>query len=131
MWRGLALALTLSAAPVSAWTADNLLTVNDLSGGDGFEVIGGPGLAPSDYWCAAGDYALRVLRAPTTARVYLTRARGPAVTANRKSAAHFSLTPAPDAPPHEGVFLTVRKAGAHLSVGFAISYCENRKSLDF
>lgn len=130
MLRGLAAILTLAAAPASAWTADNLLTVNDLPGG-GFEVVGGPGLAPSDYWCAAGDYALRVLRAPTTARVYLTRARGAAVTANRKSAVHFDLRPAQDAPPRDGVFLTVRRAGAHLSVGFAISYCENRKSLDF
>ena len=82
--RTTALAAVLGLLPLAsgAWQADNLLTVNPLPNGV-FEVIGRPGSAGSDYWCAAGDYALRVLGASGTQRIYITRGRGTPETSDR------------------------------------------------
>lgn len=128
---GLCAAL-MALAPVAApaWQADNLLTVNPLSGG-GFEVVGAPGSGGPDFWCAAGDYAMRVLGADSTQRVYLIRSRGAPETSNRTSSVQFSLTPPPGAVPRDGLFLSMRRVGDNLSVAFARNYCLDRKNLEF
>lgn len=120
----------VSPAVAGAWQADNLLTVNPLPG-EGFEVVGRTGSAGSDYWCAAGDYAMRVLGAGGTQRIYLVRGRGAPETSNRKSAVQFSLTP-PDGPePRDSLFLSMRNVGDNLGAAFARNYCLDRKNLEF
>ncbi|MEC7257940.1 MAG: hypothetical protein VXW58_08980 [Pseudomonadota bacterium] len=122
--------VSLACAPVAAtaWTADNRLDVNPLPGG-GFEVIGDPGSGGPDYWCAAGDYALRVLGARATDRVYITRGRGAPETSTRKSGVQFSLTAPADVPDGLHLFLKMRRVGDNLAVTFARNYCLDNKDL--
>lgn len=126
----LALGLALGCGPASAWRAENRLEVNPLPGG-GFEAVGRSGSGTADYWCAAGDYALRELGAAGTRRIYVTRARGASQTTTRKSAVQFALDLPAGTPPRDGILLTVRHAGASLSVAVALNYCLDRKTLDF
>jgi len=122
--------VTLAPGAGMAWQAENRLEVNALSDGS-FEVVGKPGSSPADYWCAAGDYVLRVQGITGTRRIYVTRPRGPSQTTTRKSAVQFSLSLPAGIRAHDGVFLTVRRAGANLSVAVATNYCIDHKSLDF
>lgn len=122
------LALMPTLAP--AWQADNLHTVNPLPGG-AFEVIGEPGSAGPDFWCAAGDYAIRVLGVESTQRIYIVRGRGAPETSDRKAAVQFALSPANGPDPRQRLFLSMRRVGDNLSAAFARNYCLDRKNLEF
>lgn len=126
----LAAAFGLAPSISGAWQADNLLTVNPLPGG-AFEVIGRPGSAGSDFWCAAGDYAIRALGAAGTQRVYIVRGRGAPETGDRFSSVQFALTPPPGVTPKDSLFLTMRNEGDNLPAVFAQTYCLDRKNLEF
>lgn len=130
---GLALAAIGALLPASAfaWKAENRLDVNPLPSGGAFEVIGRPGSAGSEYWCAAADYALRELGASSTARIYLTRARGAPETSNRREAVQFSLSATEGGAKSNPPFLSMRRVGDNLSVSFAHNYCLDFKNLEF
>lgn len=114
----------------SAFIAENRLQVNPLPNG-GFEVIGQPGSGPAQYWCAAGDYALRVLGAGASRPVYMTRGIGAPVTSDRKSAIQFSLSAPEGGQAADSLTLSLDRVGDRLSVAFASNYCLNFKNLDF
>lgn len=57
-------ACVIIAAPAHAYLAQNDLRV--VRKGDGFEVLASPGMGPSRAWCAAGDYAIRLLGLPSS-----------------------------------------------------------------
>jgi hypothetical protein len=125
-----ALAVLLPTAGL-AWQADNRLEVTPLPERAAFEVIGRPGSAGPDYWCAAGDYALRVMGAPGNARIYIVRGRGTPETSERLSSVQFSLNqPAGDTQPNPP-FLSMKRVGDNLSVSFARNYCVDKKNLEF
>ncbi|MEX0338098.1 MAG: hypothetical protein AB3N11_03565 [Arenibacterium sp.] len=123
--------VAMMPATAFAWKAENRLDVNPLPSGEAFEVIGRPGSAGSEFWCAAGDYALRQLGAPGTARIYITRARGTPQTSNRLEAVQFSLTPVGAETTPTPPFLSLRRVGDNLSVTFARNYCADFKNLEF
>ena len=125
-------AVVLACAPVAAkaWTADNRLDVNPLPGG-AYEVIGDPGSGGSEYWCAAGDYALRVLGAGATDRVFITRGRGAPETSQRRSGVQFSLTPPATVPDGLQIFMDMRRVGDSMNVAFARNYCLDDKVVDY
>ena len=57
------------ATPAAAFTAQNGLVVR-ADGSDAFDVAWtGPSGAP-DFWCAAGDFAIRGLNLPTATRIF-------------------------------------------------------------
>lgn len=115
-------AIMIAATPSLAWRATNSHTVNPLSP-TAFEVIGRGGISSVDYWCAAGDYARRVLDAPLHQRIYISRPRGHAETENAKSAVQFSLDPPADADLKPGLLLTVTRPGDNLSAWGAWNLC--------
>ncbi|MCD9148643.1 hypothetical protein LRK71_12480 [Pseudophaeobacter sp. MA21411-1] len=81
------------AAPAEAFTSRDGSRVNPVSEAI-FEVIprsGGPGRL---YWCGAGDYARRALKAPWQAPLTISRALAASKTTNRRSAVQFTLQPA-------------------------------------
>ncbi len=125
-----AVALSLLPSLAMAWVADNRLTVNPLPDGS-FEVIGAPGSAGSDYWCAAGDYALTVLGAQNNDRIFITRGRGEPQTSDRKSSVQFSLSLPSGEEAETGIFLSMKKVGDNLNASFARNYCYDRKNLEF
>lgn len=116
--------LALAAFPAVAqqFRAANHMTVTP-SGQGTFEVSGQAELFARDYWCAAGDYGQRVLGLPVTARLAVTIPYSP----SRRS---VTFAPVADPEPQFRVTilgLSIRKAGATLSVGQARGYCADYK----
>jgi hypothetical protein len=125
------LALLLLAPGVAlAWKANNRHTVNLVSDTE-FEVVGRPGSGGPEFWCAAGDYARRVLGAAATQRVYLVRGPAPALTQNWNRAVLFSLDVPQDADLRTGITLSVTRVGENLNAASAQAYCMDFKVLDF
>lgn len=122
-----ALAPAILPGSAAAWVAGNSQHVNPVSP-DVFEVVGRAGSSNVDYWCAAGDYARRVLDAPLHQRIYLVRGRAHAETENRKSAVQFSLLQPVDADTRTGLLLSATRVGENLSAAMAFNYCLQRKS---
>lgn len=108
------------AAPAAAFTAQNGLIVES-RGADGFTVPWRGKSGPADFWCAAGDYAIRVLHLDPTAVIY--RASEPPRRAGEPMA--FTLNP-DHAAGSTGLFTLFQKGGG-LTVGHAQSLCEFRK----
>jgi len=76
---------------------------------------------PADFWCAAGDYAIRVLHLAPTDRIY--RASEPPRRAGEGVV--FSVRPE-DSAGSTGLLLLWGKGGG-LSVGSAQALCEFRR----
>ncbi|MCE8009365.1 hypothetical protein [Aestuariivita sp.] len=120
---GLAIVIAL---PSSAWAfrAKNHLEVNPITQ-TRFEVIQRAGAGASDFWCAAGDYARRVLGVAANQPVYLVAGRDTAQTRTNRIAVTFSL----DAPPEAANFATkpltlnLDAIGDSLRAAFAEQYC--------
>ena len=63
-------AALVAAAPAHAFTSSNRMRV-EATGPVTFSVTArGGNYGASDFWCAAGEYAWRRLRAPNSARIY-------------------------------------------------------------
>jgi hypothetical protein len=62
-------AAALAAGPASAFMAQNDFTVRTLEGGR-FEVRPRGQLSATDAWCAAGDYAIRLLNVPRGTQIW-------------------------------------------------------------
>lgn len=77
------------------------------------------------YWCGAGDYAAKVLRADWTARIYVSRGRGPSDTTGRKTAVQFTMDPqAADIEPIAPyIFMNAFRTGDNMTVNEAMSHC--------
>jgi hypothetical protein len=114
----LLLALTL-ALPAQAFTAQNGLLVQP--DGSGFTVPWRGRSGASDFWCAAGDYAIRALRLNPAEVIY--RASPPKRGAGE--AVRFTLDPAQSAA-KTGLFVLGAKGGG-ITAGHAQSFCEFRK----
>ncbi|MBE1285693.1 MAG: hypothetical protein GJ676_20445 [Rhodobacteraceae bacterium] len=109
-----------------AW---NRHTVNPLQGGV-FEVVSEVGSGAADYWCAAGDYAIRVLRTSATQRIYIWSPVAPALTQQGRRGVQFSLQPPQGANTDPGYSLSVRRAGDNLRASSAQNYCYDRFDID-
>ncbi len=105
------------AAPASAFTAQNGLIVQP-DGPAAFTVPWRGKSGPTDFWCAAGDYAVRKLHLSPTALVY--RASEPPRRSGE--AIRFTLR-AGEAASSTGLAVLGAK-GAGLSAGHAQSFCE-------
>lgn len=111
-------------AEASTFTARSGARVNPVNAAV-FEVIPRGRSSGQAYWCAAGDYAQRALRAPWTATVYIARGMGQSVTTGRRSAVQFTLDPgaAGITPAASSLSLNSLKPGENMSVQQAYSYC--------
>ena len=121
---GLVAALSLLAMPAAAepFRAVNHMYVAP-QGSDRFEVSGNAELWARDYWCAAGEYAQRVLGMPVTARIVVAEPYG-------KTHRAVGFVTDPDAEPQFRVVvmgLSIRSAGSSLSVGQARGFCADHQ----
>ena len=87
--------------------------------------------APKDFWCGAGDYAIRVLRTSATQRIYLWQAVGPAVTVKGHNGVQFSLQSPQGADTNPGYSISVKKVGDNMTASMAQNYCYDRLTDDF
>ncbi len=112
--------LMILPLPASAFIARNGMTVAQ-SGPTEIAVAPDVRRADTDYWCAAGDYAERVLNQPGKTRIWRAspkpRSAGEGIT--------FTLDAAQKA---EGAGLSLFGAGPRdgsVSVAMAVGYCRN------
>lgn len=126
----LCVSLALLPSLAGAWTAENRHKVALISDSV-FEVVGRPGSGGQEFWCAAGDYARRVLGAAAAQRVYLVRGPAPAQTRNWNRAVLFSLTPPSGANLEPGITLSVNRIGDNLNATLAQSYCNINRTLEY
>lgn len=122
----LAISLCLTSLPADAgnFVSRSGARVFPLSNGI-FEVVPSARTSGGDYWCAAGDFAQRSLRAPWTARVFVVQGRAPSVTNGRRSAVQFTLDPqAAGVTPLDGALsINSLRPGDNMTVQSAFSYC--------
>lgn len=126
----LALLPALLPGLAAAWVADNRHKVNPVSG-TVFEVVGKSGSGGSQFWCAAGDYARRVLGAGATQRVYLVRGVAPAQTHEWDRAVLFSLAVPQDADLSTGFTLSTERVGDNMMAAAAQAYCMDDKLREY
>ncbi|MEP2717594.1 hypothetical protein [Pseudophaeobacter sp.] len=120
----LSAACIVFATSVSAFTSRDGSRVNPVSQGV-FEVIPRAGGLGRNYWCAAGDYAHRALKASWNAPVFISRGRGPSETTNRRSAVQFTLESSRAGSPSTGSFGSVNSlaVGDNMTVQNAFNFC--------
>lgn len=99
------------------------IRVNQMQGGI-FEVIPRTGNGYL-FWCGAADYAHRVIGAPWTASLHISRGLGPSETTGRRSAVQFTLDANLAKTPPSGGYGSVNslQAGDTMSVQRAFDYC--------
>lgn len=118
------------SATVSIWRARNTMQVApDPARPNTAAVISRAQAGPSDFWCAAGDYAIRRLGASPTDRVYILRGLGPSPVSFGRSAVTFTTDPPPDLVngprpgPEAGYGLSLDTPGFNLRAAQARGYC--------
>lgn len=119
-------ALTAACATTrpSGFVARNDLTVVPFAE-NGFEVLARPGTVGRDYFCAAGDFALRMRGARAADRVVITQPDGPSRFNPGGRAASFAIAPAGTIPRQEpGITVPARRAGTNYTVAHARALCD-------
>jgi hypothetical protein len=111
----------LFAAPAQAFTASNSLEVT-ASGAAGFTVAYGGPSGPSDFWCAAGDFAIQKLGQQPSTRIY--RVSEPP----RRSGEGIRFSLDPESAAHSTGLLIVGAKGGSLTAAMAQSFCEIRRN---
>jgi hypothetical protein len=112
------------AGPASAFTSRDGARVNPVSDAV-FEVVPrGSGLG-RNFWCSAGDYAHRALKAPWQAQLYIFRDRGPSETTSRRSAVQFTLQSSLVGSPAANSYASVNslRRGDNMRVRDAFNFC--------
>jgi len=116
--------LALVPATSFAWRAVNLLEVFP-AGNGAFEVVSRPGSGASNFWCAAGDYALRQLGAAAAQRIYIVKPSSRSSQYGGKATVQFSLSPPASGAADPGYSLSVKVMGDNLTAAFAQQYCHD------
>ena len=126
---GAALAIAIVAPGAAfAFRAPNYLRVNP-EGPATFEVIQRGGISAGDAWCAAADYAIKILGAAANQPVYLVEGKHIARTEERRRYGYtFSLTAPPEAAnfAQKPLTLSLRNVGDSLRASVAQQYCYDR-----
>lgn len=107
----------------SGFVAQNAHRVYEI-GPDRFEVVARPRTNGVQYFCAAGDYAVRRLGAGAGETVLLVEPDGPSRTRPGARGASFALIATAEAPPRTGANVSMREAGENLLVGHARLLCD-------
>lgn len=123
----LLLAIALMVPTVAAaFQALNRFEVYPVNKSGVFEVVNRHGSAPKDFWCGAGDYAIRVLRTSATQRIYLVQPVGPAVTVQGRKGVQYALSPPQGANTTPGYSVSVKNVGDNMPAHMAQNYCYDR-----
>ncbi|SPH18680.1 hypothetical protein DEA8626_02222 [Defluviimonas aquaemixtae] len=110
----------LSAGPATAFIAQNGLVVEP-EGGTAFHIPWRGKSSPADFWCAAGDYAVRVLHVRPGTTIY--RASEPP----RRSGEGIRFTLDPARAASSTGLVVYGTQGAGIAVGHAQAFCEKRR----
>lgn len=139
--RFLILPLLLAAceAPAPVTVADptpnyisyhNNLVLGDATAPGSFEVIRRSGDAATDLWCAAGEYADRVIGVHNNRRIYVVKPLSRSVRRPDRQSVIFTVNPTEEQrafkSPEGDFSLTVRRVGESQQTAVALQYCRKR-----
>lgn len=120
-----AFALLVGALPARAnsFRAINTLTVNPITATE-FEVIKKASTSPRAMWCAASDYSGRGLGRYNKTDLIIKTPIGPSATQPGRNGVVFTIDPnQSDVAPTKSQSVTIKTAGASMSVGHAQMFC--------
>jgi len=115
----------LAASPAfsQSFKAKNRMIVNPISSSV-FEVVETRSLGASGSWCAAADYATRVLGVTGKSELIVKTPRGQSVTDPRRKGVAFTLDPGEVSEPlSKSVSPSTKIPGQTLPVGHALAFC--------
>lgn len=98
--------------------------VGDETNPNRFDILQNAGSGGSDYWCAAGEYAIKKLGAPPTARIYLVQPLGKGRLG--RNSVGFSLNPndVPGGQSAGGFTMSITKVGQSWGAEHSRSQCK-------
>lgn len=123
----LSFALTLLSTPALAFTAQNGHRVAALPQADAFEVVPSRAAGPTDYFCAAADYARQVLGLAVNARIAVLQGpHAPQVLPGRRAVSFSTQVPPDGRRPGQGnrYAVTISEPGYNMTVFHALVFCE-------
>lgn len=114
--------------------SNNMVVYGDPSVPGRFEVQQRASRGGSDYWCAAGEYAIRSLRVATNTRIYLEAPIGAGYLSKSAKTAAFTVSPDSElqqtaARQSNGLTMTVTRVGENWSAAHGDLQC--RSEFDF
>lgn len=119
--------LVATGANAQVFRAENRVDVVGVPGG--FEVRGDAGHGARGMWCAAADYARRVLGAGGFDRIYIAEGRTPGI--GQRAPVRFTMDPSGLIPRNVLIVgASLQEAGATLSVDHARGFCANSKVIE-
>jgi len=121
----LAASLILSPGLAHAYRSPTQNDVVQVSGSV-WEVLARPGTSAANYWCSAGDFAIRQLGAQAVQRVFIWQPLGPSTTRPGTKSVQFSFSAPEGANTTPGYSLSVKNAGDNLTAAAAQQYCFDR-----
>jgi hypothetical protein len=90
-----------------------------------FEVIPQKSPATSDYWCAAGQYAIAQMSKPVGQPIYVWRSRGDSVANPGRTAVQFGFVPPPGGAV-KSISNSLDIIGNSVPASLAKTYCSDR-----
>lgn len=94
--------------------------------GADLEVYARPGASGMNYFCAAGEFAMNVLKVPAATRLVISRAEAPSTTRSGFKSVLFDIVPMPEADsvPASGPSISPRRVGENRSASASRSFCK-------
>lgn len=127
------LLISASAASAQEWSAKNKHRVApSTEQGASIEVYSRPAAAPSQYYCAAADYAKRWFNSHNSDRVMVVLPFAPSKTKPGSNSVHFTVVPyqTPRAK-QQSLSIGVDRRGEDMTIVVALKKCEVRRGFGF
>lgn len=116
-------ALLVGSAQADTIGEESRMKINRISATD-FEVLRGPDMGPSEFWCGAGSYVIRRQGLPSSTVVYLKRGIGPSVAGQGSKSVVFS-TSATGLTPRTSSVWSTRDIGTAFKSSQALRLCRD------
>ncbi len=116
--------LSVSPAMAQTFRAENRVMVTPVT--DGFVITSGGDHGAMGMWCAAADYARKVLGAAGTDRIYISQGRNPGL--GQRGPVRFSMDGSGlRSKPVVVVGASLSEPGSNLSVDHAYQFCTSAR----
>ena len=102
-------------------TRYGLRGVGDASDASRFDILQNAGSGATDYWCAAGEYAIHKLGLTPTTRLYLVQPLGKGRLG--RNSIGFSSAPTSGGVSSNGLTMSMNKVGQNWTVSHARAVC--------
>ncbi|WP_157973547.1 hypothetical protein [Tropicimonas sp. IMCC34043] len=118
----------MSVAALADRAANGMIVIDDPARPGVFEVFRMSGAGAKDYWCAAGDHAIRGLGLPRDTRIYVAAPVGKSAINPGRSSVTFTVRPSTEvsgaaAAAEQGHAMSVKSVGHSYGASHAQAGC--------